>query len=127
VRLNFLRLALRRGDIGEARSNLEASLRIASGIARPTLLLEAVSCFAEILAAQGEPGCARKVLAFVADHPTANSPVREEARARMAQWSTDTITDPAWPKLELKELVDRIIVESNRAYAPLIAALRGAR
>ena len=125
MKLHFLRLALRHGDVAAARADLEASLRIAIGIGRPSLLLEAVSCFAEILAAQGEPECARLVLGFVAEHPLLNVPERRQARARMAEWTAGAPPELKWPGIELDELVHRIVVESDLAQAPLIAALRG--
>ena len=126
LKLHFVRLALRRGDLDSARANLEASLAIASAIERPSLRLTGVFCFAEVLAAQGEPECAYLVLAYVAGHPAMNAAERDEARARLAQWSRPAGAAPAWPGMELDELVHRIIVETGIAHAPLIATLRAA-
>ena len=83
----FVRLALRRGDVAAARSDLGASLGIAIAIGRPSLQLDGVSCFAEILAAQGETGCGRLVLDFVAGHPSVTAPERDAIRARLASGS----------------------------------------
>jgi hypothetical protein len=60
------------------------------------------------------------VLAFVAGHPLANAPAREDARRRH-----DALPAPArdldWPGLTLDELANRIVNETDVAYAPLIA------
>jgi predicted ATPase len=126
VKVHFSRLALRRGDLERARSDLEASLRIANQIDRPALVLEGISCFAEILAAQGDKDCARMVLTFATNHPLSNAPERNEYLAKLAQWGNEPSQDSAWPGIELNELAQRIVIESNVAHAPLIATLRGA-
>lgn len=126
LKLQFVRLALRRNDLIAARADLSASLELALAVGRPALLVEGVTCFAEILVAQGEPACACSVAAFAADHPGTGAPERDELLKAMAQWSSKEAAPAPWPDLELDELVHRIIVESNIAYAPLIAALRGA-
>ena len=126
LKLQFVHLALQRGDLTAARSDLGSSLGIAIAIGRPYLLLAGVSSFAEILAAQGEMECARLALAFAADHPSMTAQGRDEMRARLAQWQSAASAESPWPALELDELVHRIVVESNIAHAPLIAALRGA-
>ena len=46
---------------------------------------------------------------------------RDSTRCRPA-----SDAEPAWPELELDDLLHRIVVESNIAHAPLIATLRGA-
>lgn len=53
-------------------------------------------------------------------------PERDAIRARLAQRPAAK-EPPAWPGLELGELVHRIVVESAIAHAPLIALLRSAR
>jgi tetratricopeptide (TPR) repeat protein len=126
VKVHFSRLALQRGDLERARSDLEASLRIANQIDRPALVLEGISCFAEILAAQGDKDCARMVLTFATNHPLSNAPERNEYLAKLAQWGNEPSQDSAWPGIELNELAQRIVIESNVAHAPLIATLRGA-
>ncbi len=120
-------LALQRGDLTAARSELAAALGIATAIGVPALQLQGVMCFAEVLAAQGEPECARLVLTFAAAHPSTRAPDRDEFRARLAQWGAAPSAAPAWPGLELDELVHRIVVESSIAHAPLIATLRGGK
>jgi tetratricopeptide (TPR) repeat protein len=129
LKLLFVRLALRRGDFPSARSDLAAALDIAISVGRPSLQIAGVTCFVEILEAQGEAECARRILSFAADHPSTSAPERAVIRARLADWPMDAGADakPVWPGLELDELVHRIVVESNLAHAPLIAALRGAR
>jgi len=116
---------LRRGDWPAARSELAASLSMAISLGRPSLKLAGVTCFAELLQAQGEPDCARGILGFAADHPSASGAQRAEIGAQLAHWAHAAKAEPSWPGLELDELVHRIVVESNVAHAPLIAALRG--
>ena len=129
LKLMFVRLALRRGDREAARSDLAASLGIAILVGRPLHLLAGVACFAEVLEAQGDSDCARRILVFASNHPSTSAAQRAEIRARLAQFPATANAEPAWPglELELDELVHRIVVESNIAYAPLIAALRGPR
>ncbi len=126
VRFLFVRLALRRGDLTAARSDLGAALGTAIALGRPSLQAAGISCFAEILAAQGETGSGRLVLAFLAGHPSVSAPERDAIRARLAQWHPAARAMSAWPGIELDELVHRIVVERDLAHAPLIAALRGA-
>lgn len=127
LKLQFVRLALRRGDLTAARSALAESMETSIAVGRRSLQLSGVMCFAEILAAQGEPECACRVLAFAADHPATSAPERDEIRAQLAQWRPEPRAKLAWPRLELDELIHRIVVESQLAHAPLIDALRGAR
>ena len=89
--------------------------------------LNAVESFAELLSAQGEVSCARRVLTYAADHPTASAPARDELRTRLAKLPASANVEPVWPGLELDDLLHRIVVESNIAHAPLIATLRGER
>ena len=71
--------------------------------------------------------CARRVLTYAADHPTASALVRDEIRRRLETLpASERMPTPPWPKLELDDLLHRIVVESNVAHAPLIATLRGA-
>ena len=117
-------LATRRGDIDAARSALADGLGIALAIGVPSLQFEAVDRFAEILEAQDEVPCARRVLAYAADHPSASVMVRDAMRRRLETLPAAANAAPAWPELELDDLLHRIVVESNIAHAPLIATLR---
>ena len=125
--LQLARLALRRGDPPAARAHLAAALGIAVAVGGPVLQVAGVACFAELLAAQGELECARRVLAFAAKHPATNAAQNAELRAQLAALPPATNADSAWPAIELDELVHRIVVESDLAHVPLIAALRPAR
>jgi tetratricopeptide (TPR) repeat protein len=127
LKLLFVRLALRRGNLPAARSDLAGSLEIAISVGRLSLQLAGVSCFAEVLEAQGESDCAQRILSFAADHHSTSAAQRAEIRERLAQWRPAASAASAWPGLELDELVHRIVVESNIAHAALIATLRGAR
>jgi hypothetical protein len=77
-----------------------------------------------VLAAQGETECARRVLAFAADHPAIGATERDPDRARLAKLPSDAPL--AWPGIELDELARRIVVERNVGYGPLVATLRRA-
>lgn len=125
LKLMFARLALRRGDYPAARSEIAESLSIALAIGRSSFVLLGVSCFAEVLAAQGESECARVVLTFAKDHPSTGAPLRDEIRTQLAQWRETASSELPWPGLELDELAHRIVIESSIAHAPLITALLG--
>lgn len=125
VRLHFVQIALRRLNLDSARSELAASLRVAAAMQRPAFLLDGVTLFAEMLRAQDENLCARRVLSFAAGHPSASAMQRNEIRDRLSQLPAGE-PETAWPAITLDELVHRIVVESDIAHAPLIAALRSA-
>ena len=119
-------LAARRGALDAARSALADGLGVVLAIGVPSLKFDAVNCFAEILAAQGEASCARQVLAYAADHPLASQLVRDELRTRLDTFPASASAEPVWPGMELDDLLHRIVVESKIGYAPLVAKLRGA-
>jgi predicted ATPase/DNA-binding SARP family transcriptional activator len=127
LKLQFTRLAVMRGDLATARTELAESLAISSPLALSSLKAGGVMVFAEILAAQGDTQAARRVLAFAADHPSTSVPVRDEVRGQLATLPAAAGPDPAWPGIELDELIDRIVGEADVAYQPLIAALRGTK
>jgi len=124
LKLQLVQLDIRRGDLASARLDLGSSLGIAIGLGRPYLLLEGVSCFAEILAAQGEVDSARTLLDFAAEHPSMPLQGRNEKRARLTQWPHVPSGAPVSREFDLDELVSRIVVESEIAHGPLIAMLR---
>jgi predicted ATPase/DNA-binding SARP family transcriptional activator len=124
LKLQAARIALQRRDLEAARADLAQALELALAIGRPALKFSGVSLFAEVLAAQGESDCARRVLAFAADHPAIGATERDQVRVRLAKLPSDAAH--AWPGLELDELVHRIVVERNVSYGPLVAALRRA-
>ena len=126
LKLQLVRLALRRGDGDAARAELERSLALAFTRGRPSLQLAGVTCFAEVLAAQNEPECARLVLAFVADHPSMPAAELDQARSKLARLPPPANGEATWSGLALDELVHRIVVETGVAHAPLIATLRSA-
>jgi hypothetical protein len=98
-------------------------MQVAVTLLRPSVVFEGIVCFAELLAAAGAEDCARAVLEFVASHPLANAPAREDARRRR-----DALPAPArdlvWPGLTLDQLANRIVDETDVLYAPLMATLR---
>ncbi len=51
--------------------------------------------------------------------------IRDSIRRRLEKLPAATDSaEPDWPGLELDDLLNRIVVESNIAHAPLIATLR---
>jgi len=129
MKLQLVRIALKRDDLVAARADLQASMQLAIAIGRPSLLLDGVSCFSEILESHGALDCARRLLVFAADHPSMSVQGRDGIRKRLAQWPATTeggsTSSDRIP--ELDELVHRIVVETPLAHAPLIATLRGAQ
>ena len=124
IKTSTASLAVRQGDIEAARSNLSEGLSLALALGTPPLKFDAVMCFSEILQAQGEAVCARRLLAYAAEHPTASGLARDQLRTRLGNLSTGTGEDLPWPGLELDELLHRVVVETSLGYAPLIATLR---
>ena len=126
MKFQLARLALKRGEAGNARSMLASGLALAIALELMWLKAGAMLCFAEILAAQDQLSCACQVLAFAAGHASISTPDRQELQAQLARWGGTPDTAATWPTIDLDELLHRIVVESDVAYAPLIAALRGA-
>jgi predicted ATPase/DNA-binding SARP family transcriptional activator/Tfp pilus assembly protein PilF len=133
LHVQFVRLALQRADLAAARREVGAAAALAIELRRPTLQLSGVTCFAELLAAQGEIASARRVLRYAAGHATTSPLQRTEMLAILARWPADAAdTDEApasasaWTGPQLDELVHRIAVEAELGHAPLIAALRTA-
>jgi hypothetical protein len=127
LRFQRCRLAVAGRDLAAARAELKAGVELALAVGRPTLLIDSVACLTEILAAQGEPMCARAVADFAANHPLAAPVERDEFVRMLALLPAESGTLPSWPGLSLDEVVHRIVVEADIAYGPLIAALHGAR
>jgi predicted ATPase/DNA-binding SARP family transcriptional activator len=123
MRQQLVQVALQRSDLGGAREHLAASLATALSIGRTSLQLTGVACFAELLAAQREPACARQVIDFALSQPGLSAPDRDALRERARAWA-DATSPRAWPGWTLDELAHRIVVESAIAHEALIAALR---
>ncbi len=127
VRTQRVGLALRRGDVEAARSELAASLAISLAVGSPSLQLAGIAAFAELLRAQGEPGCAFSILRFAAEQSPQGSPERAEMQALLEQWRDAGSAAPSWPGLGLEDLAHRVIAEAGVAFGPLIALLRDER
>jgi ATP/maltotriose-dependent transcriptional regulator MalT len=125
AKINGASLAVRRGDIHAARSTLADGLSIALALGAPALKFDAVRSFAEILQAQGETSCARRVLAFAAEHPVANGQIRDQIGRQLSELPESATAASPLATLEFDEVLHRIVVESSMAHAPLIATLRG--
>jgi predicted ATPase/DNA-binding SARP family transcriptional activator/Tfp pilus assembly protein PilF len=124
LKLQFTRFALARGELDVARAELAAGMELAIPIGRPTLLIEGVLCFSEILAGQGETACAHAVMDFALAHPGTAAHERDEIRRTAARLPAAS-PKLTWPGLSFDDLVHRIVIERDVAHAPLIAALRG--
>lgn len=126
LRFQFVRFALRRRDVNAARSELRSGMELAIAVGRPALLVEGAVCLAEILAAQDDVSSARAVMSFAAEHPATAPLERDELHRALARLPATDEAQAPWPGLSLEELAHRVVVESDIAHAPLIAALRGA-
>lgn len=115
-------IALHRGDLPAARTALGEGLRLAIEIARPTWQIAGMALCAQILAAQGEPGCAAVVMRAAVSHPLALQSDREDHLALLAGWTTPASADV--PAAAFDELVQRVAAQTEQGFAPLIAALR---
>ena len=117
-------LFARRGTLTEARATLAAAMQSALRIGSPLLTFSALHTFAEILAAQGEPQSARRVLTFCMAQPAVDANVRNQFQASLDALPAADPDDSPWP-VDLEELLQRVILERDVAHAPLIAQLRG--
>ena len=99
---------------------------MAIAIGRTALIVQGVRLLAELLAAQGAPEVAARVMGFVLQQPDLIGAEREEAEAQMRGWGAEP-TNAEWSGPPLDDLAHRIVSESDLAYAPLIAALNGGR
>ena len=125
--LQFAQLATLRGDLPSVRPDLATGAALALAAGLRSLQFASVILFAELVAAEGEVACAHAAIAFVAEHPDASAALRREAGERRARLPDPPGPVPAWPGLDLDEVVRRIAGEAPLAHAPLIAALRGAK
>ena len=124
LKLDLVHFALERGDLMTARAELAVAMTIAMAIGRPTLQVAGIAWFAEILAAQGEPECACRVLNFAIEHPSTHAPAKAEYCARLEQWKCASPASAAPAGLGFDELVQRIAAEAEIDHTPLVAALR---
>ncbi len=124
ARFNLARLARRRSDLDAARAALAEATETVLPLGVPILKFDALACLAEILQAQGEGSCARRVLAYAARHPAAVPGARAELQRLLDHVPGDAGADARWPALELDDLLHRIVADSRHAFAPLIRMLR---
>ncbi|MCC6194927.1 MAG: tetratricopeptide repeat protein [Burkholderiales bacterium] len=127
MRLQFAQLALLRGDLAATRQGLAEGLALAVAAGVRSLQFAGVILFAELIAAAGDVGCARNLLEFVIRHPDLSAALRREAGERLTRLPAADGPLPAWPGLDLDEIVHRIAGEIPLAHAPLVALLRGAK
>ncbi len=98
-KIKAARIEVRRGNLDRARPLLAEGLGTIFAIGVPSLKFDAIECFAEVLAAQGEVSCGRAVLTFAADHPTATAAIRSELLEHGSVLQTDSTEIPSWPGL----------------------------
>jgi predicted ATPase/DNA-binding SARP family transcriptional activator len=127
AKIKAARVSTRRAELGRARATLAEAVATVVAIGVPSLKIDGLAMLAELLAAQGEPDSARAVLDFAVNHPVATPAARKEALVHVGGVSANEGKAPSWPGLELDDVLQRVVAEQNVAYAPLIAALRGAR
>ena len=120
LRLVQVRHFARTHDLAGARDELSQAVELLSRTARPSTLLDAVLCFGEVLAAQGEPAAAARVLQWVQSHDPAY--VHEIERV-LAHWRLAAQDGPL-PPITVTEMTQRIVAEKPVGHAPLLAALR---
>ena len=87
-------------------------------------MMSKVSLVRALLAAEGHVSCARCVATFVLSHPGIGAPERMDVADTMKTWPVVDEEIAPWAGT-LEELAQRIVVETDRMHAPLIAALRG--
>ncbi|MBE7419449.1 MAG: hypothetical protein HS128_17225 [Ideonella sp.] len=115
--------AIGRDDLPAARDQMRHAARLALAIRRPALHVNSVYVLAKLLAAQGDRDCAVQVMRFALGHPTIVGADREAALADIRSWGG---SDPAtpWHGPGLEALLNRIVLEAEVAFAPLMAELR---
>jgi len=127
LEVQLARLAIRRGDFAEARPRLAAGTALALTLGVPSLRAEPLLAFVELLDAQGEPGCARLVLAAAEGDPSLPAVYRDQLRQTWAIRGFEREDDGRRMPILLDELLHRIVVEAGLGHAPLIATLRNVR
>lgn len=123
LKVQLARLAARRGELDLARALLAESVELALTLGAQLVKHAALLGLAELLEAQGDAAAARRVLAFAAGDESLSAQERDELRAAWARRVSPDSVDPPWPEIGLGELLQRIVVERDLAYAPLRAAL----
>ena len=112
LQLQFAQLALRRGDLaGRARR----ARGVAAHRDRHRPPGDAAGGGVDLRRGAGRAGrgrCARRVLGFVAEHPSVSARRRWNSARGLRSCPTRT-SAPTWPALALDELVHRIVVESD--------------
>jgi len=125
IRLVFVQIAVRQGDLAAARRALSESLEVAIAIARPLSILAAIAIFTDVLARQGERRAAARLLRFAAAHPAMSEQGRSQLQPRLdALADADAgAAEPVWPGPPLDALARRIVAESDAGHALLAAEL----
>ncbi|MBG9389443.1 ATP-binding protein [Caenimonas aquaedulcis] len=122
VRVHLARCAIREGDLERARAELGQGAELANAIGRPGMQFEALMCFGEVLAAQGESHAAGLVLhAAAADAATSE---HDRARVQALRRTLGLADATGHPTVGFAELAQRIATEAPVRHAPLLAALR---
>jgi predicted ATPase/DNA-binding SARP family transcriptional activator len=124
IRHQLALLELRQGRGREAADALCHSMRDALQIGQPTLQLHGLVVAAAVMAASDDAAAAA-LLDFVAAHPTADAPLREEARVRRSALAAPSKAAP-WPQdLALAEAAERIANDPASGIEQLRQRIRG--
>jgi predicted ATPase/DNA-binding SARP family transcriptional activator len=123
VWLDRARIAMRGGDIALARSHLQHGAELANAIAQPSLQLDMIVCFGELLHAEGHGREALTALGFAAEQESATALDRLYIQGLVQRWRIP-FTPSTPPRIGFTEFAQRIRSEAPLAHAPLIASLR---
>jgi len=105
----LVRVAIRRGDIADARSRLHSAARAAASTGNEEAQLDSVFCFARILAAGDRPGDAAPWLHFCLTRPHFEPVDRAVANALLADLPPSAGAEVATGVTALAELLQRVV------------------
>lgn len=127
ARLVLCSVAIAFGELEQAQAQLRDALEAALAIGRAPLLVQAVRCFAELIAARGETAAAARAMAFaLAQRTGLVGRERQHAEQLLRRWGAAPEALPHWPGPALEPLAERLLAEAGLGFAPLIGELRSA-
>lgn len=123
MRSQSARLAVRDGDLAQARAALAEGLSTAVALGAPSLLAPGLLAFAELLDASGRPLLARRCLTAFGELNELTMSDRDEMRTLLTRWGGIPPGAAPWPGMALPELLQRIVTEAPQGHEALIAQL----